>query len=333
MSGNRGLLYGIAAASAGALIWVGFVRKVDADPGTLVRSSEMLLHAAQAMPESIDGAPNALRARFLAQAERDLALAGRAVETAGPAGAESGADDALAFILECRGFARYLSGDRQGAIALYRQALLDPGCAAERKRTIGFTIARILLGGGRPGAALGELDALARGRLAGPELATLHILRAEALLMQGAPAGELHASLAAAAAQADAAPEHKIRCSEIYEQLGMRPEALAVLERSAVDHAGALLPLARLKFRSGDVDGAVMALESAGSEDPAGLRAWLEKEGMTALLADPRLKAAVEQGAERTKERPLSAREPEEDQPGKRAGTGSPARTEKELAR
>ena len=299
MGDHRFVLYGTALVVAGALGWAGFIRKVDADPGTLINASRMRLEQASMHSLQGQGPLNRVCRELLEKADADLELAERLVRRDPGANVLPGGDleDVLAMIWEYRAWGRYLGRDREEAIAFYGRIVESDGIEPGRRSRVYLSMAGIYMEMGRSESALKALDRLAggAGRLAGKDRARAALLRARALRRLGAPLAEVAASLDRAGRAGG--ENHTLQCdrAELYAEMGMRAEACRAYERAAVNHPRAFLPLARLKFRAGDVEGALSALERLAEIEPEWLRARLGREkGLGNLAEDPALQAKLD---------------------------------------
>ncbi len=295
MNGSKGkgrfALYGTAAVTASALLWAGFVRKVDADPGTLVRSAQITLDSVRQMPRRWKNGPNELRAKMLSRAEDQLHAAERQVREAlkNGGGEERWQGEDLACILEFLGYARLLADDREGALDFYRQALEQEGCSKERRRSLTFALARIQLDRSRPALARRRLHSMDPSTLPGGERAKWYLLLGESLLAEKAPRKKVADCLALALEAGGPDPEVQEACGLYYERAGMTREGARLLECAGKRRPSALLHLAELKLREGDVETATSVLQVLGERSPGLLEEALERKEFQEIARDPRL--------------------------------------------
>ncbi len=289
---GRLALYGTAGVVASALIWAGFVRKVDADPGTLVRSAQVTLDAVRQMPRNWKGGPNELRKRMLSRAEEQLHAAERQVREAleQGGGEEHWQGEDLACILEFLGYARLLGDDRAGALRFYQEALEQEGCSPSRRRSLTFALARIQLDRSRPALAVKWLDTMDPSLLRGGERAKWYLLRGESLLAEKAPREKVADCLALALDAAGRDPEVQEACGLYYARAGMNREGSRWLECAGKRRPSALLHLAELKLREGDAESATSVLLVLGKRSPGLLEAALERKEFREIARDPRLR-------------------------------------------
>ncbi|GEM_PF-5395628 len=289
---GRFALYGTAGVVASALLWAGFVRKVDADPGTLVRSAQITLDSVRQMPRTWKGGPNELRKKMLSRAEEQLHAAERQVRDAleNGGGEERWQGEDLACILEFLGYARLLADDRPGAFRFYREALEQDGCSPVRRRSLAFALARIQLDRSKPALAQKWLNTLDPSTLAGGERAKWYLLRGESLLAQKAPREKVAGCLALALEAGGGDPEVQEACGVYYERAGMTREGSKWLECAGKRRPSALLHLAELKVREGDAESATSVLQALGRKSPGLLEKALERKEFREIARDPRLR-------------------------------------------
>ncbi len=289
---GRAALYGTAAAVAAALLWAGFVRKVDADPGTLVRSAQITLDSVRQMPRMWKGEPNRLRRKMLARAEEQLHSAERQVRAAlaEGGGEEHWKGEDLACILEFLGYARLLGDDREGALRFYREALEQDGCSRARRRSLTFSLARIQLDQSRPGRAREWLHSLEPTALPREDQARWYLLAGESFLAEKAPREKVAACLEKALRAGGEDPAVQEACGLFYERAGMRKEGTRCLECAGTKRPSALLHLAELKLREGDAESATSVLQVLGDRSPGLLEAALERKEFEEIARDPRLR-------------------------------------------
>ena len=289
---GRTALYGTAAATIAALLWAGFVRKTEADPGTLVRSAQITLDSVRQMPRIWKGEPNALRKKMLARAEDQLHCAERQVKASleGGVGKRTWKGEDLACILEFLGYARLLEDDREGALRFYTMALEQEGCSRARRKSLTFSLARIQLDRSRPSLARETLNTLDPSGLDRRERAKWNLLQGEALLQEKAPSGKVKPFLEEALRSAGGDPEVEEACGLFYERAGMRREGIRCLECAGTSRPSALLHLAELKLKEGDAESATSVLQVLGEKAPGLLEDALERKEFGKIAEDPRLK-------------------------------------------
>ncbi len=294
---GRIALYGTAAVVCAALAWAGFIRKAEADPGTLVRSAQITLDSVRMMPRIWKGEPNALRRKMLAQAEENLLSAERQVRAAlaGGGGVEGWKGEDLACILEFLGYARLLGDDRAGALDYYRKALEQEGCSPERRRSLTFSLARIQLDRGKPREAREWLNTLEPSVLTKADRARWNLMVGEALLKEKAPLPEVRPYIDEACSCSGGDPEVEEACGLFYERAGDAGKGAECLERAGSSRPSALLHLAELKLRQGDAETATSVLLVLGKKAPGLLEAALERKEFRKIARDPRLKALGEE--------------------------------------
>jgi tetratricopeptide (TPR) repeat protein len=300
MSEHRTVLYGTALVVAGALTWAGFIREVHPGTGVLFSTCKHELALARTLPLTVDGRPNENRRRMLDDVDRKLELLEQILREDPEDNLLPGGDfqDILASVYDFRAYGRYLARDREKALEFYGKILKMEKVESERRSRVYRTMARIYLEMGRSETTLVTLDRLEKELpgLTGTPLAKTAMLRARGLKRQGAPVGEVVSSLERATAAAGGDTGILVQAAEMFDQCGLREQACVAYERAAVNQPRSLFPLARLKFRAGDVDGATRALVKLAQVEPDYLRARLpEEKGMQGLARDPRLKRILDQ--------------------------------------
>lgn len=247
--GRRLIGYGASGAAVAALVYGGFFYRADAEVGTLLGSAKVQLSLAMSMPaHDKNGAPVAARESLLAEVETIAA----SLEVRQPGLFEA---------LELRAYIAYARGDRDRAVALYRQLEQHHDCREEYRTDLAFNRAGILEEAGRLDEALASLQQ-SQARMATDDQARSGLRQARILdqLDRRPQARDLLVGIATADATT---PMRRMAAAQALEAMQALPDARAAYERAAVGEPIANYFLARLKVRAGEIDTGLTLLERA----------------------------------------------------------------------
>ena len=275
--------YPVAVALVGWLVWAGFVRTSEADPGTLLSSAEVHLRMAAALPEDTPK-----RAEFLEVASEMSKVA-----------LEQGA--AMWEATQLLGYAAYLDGELETAAGYYDIARKDAGCPEKLAARLTVQCAEL---------ALRRKDWDTAEAIVADE----SVLWAEGSLTE--MRNEIRVRIADSSGRRDEAIEmlgalretggiSGIRAGILYEQLDCVELAAATFGSETADEPVTFYYLARLKMRQGDVDSALRLLERSLEGDDAATRVLVRDDE-----AEWREVAKDERFVRTMQERPDSAQPP-----------------------
>lgn len=255
----RFTVYPTAAAIVGALGWVAFGYRAEADFATLIGSASIHAELAASIPaDTPKPEGQALRKKLIADAYGWLARAERV---------ESDSSAAC----QIRAFLASTEGRPLDAAMLYRKCRTLENCTPEQHAPLAMHEARALSNAGRFGEAL-EVLAQSTGDLAEDQRPARDLLRAR-ILWRG---GQHDAAIGAIEAVVAVGVEGSESCREgasMLEAMGAYGPSEAAWRKSETVAELEQYHVARLKVRAGDVETARETLErAAGSGNPEVLR-------------------------------------------------------------
>lgn len=264
--------YGFAIVAVSVLVWLGWVREVDADPGTLIACAATQMELANGIPGD-DPEARALRQKMLDDAEgfverAEAELPGHPV------------------VLLARGDLLYLRGQGAEAITCYGEALEHDECTDDMVEQILLRRAELALEIGEPQLAV--VDASRARQLDSARFGTAG---ARLEIRARAAAGDRDRALATAARLATSGgSEGAIAAGVALAEIGETEAAERAFRGNSVTPAVADYYVARLKLGVGEIDTARELLDRAVEGSPAEVRG---------LLAQDRARWAESLGEER----------------------------------
>lgn len=257
---RRWIAYPVSAVLVGGLIWAGWIRQVDAGPGTLLACASARIQLAHGVSLDAPGGKK-LREELIAQASDYVARA-RKVARDHPSVLVAEADLAV------------LRGDKDSALASYALVQNSSESSVEARGLVGRRRVEILAELGHTADAFELLRELERDGLSGSEMERL---RLEAVVHRAAGDVAGTASVAERLAKLGGI-DATLEAGELFERLGASERAAAIYSESALPSWLAEYRQARLKLMQGELDTAMVRLNLAWTQDQLEVANLLRQE-------------------------------------------------------